>query len=380
MYNDTYVRVVIGAGGIGSRMNANVPKQFLLIEGKTILERTVEKFYKNAFVDEIVVVTNKAYLDFTENLFAGLTHKPIYVIAGGESRQDSIYEGLKFLEGKSIASDDIIVIHDAARPYLSETLMEDSIEAAYNYGAATAAIIPKDTIRNKSGGTLVRSELYCVQTPQSFRAEVIREAYNSAFADGFHGTDDAGLVERIGFKVAVVKGEEQNIKITTKEDLKLSMRVGSGYDVHKFKKGRKLILGGVEIDFKYGLDGHSDADVLLHAITDALLGAAAMGDIGHLFPDTDDSYKGISSLILLEKAWEEISNKGYNLVNIDATVICEAPKLVPYLDEIKKNIAESLGVSESVISVKATTTEKLGFTGRGEGIAAQAVCMLSCVS
>lgn len=377
MYKGKNVHVIIGAGGRGTRMRAAIPKQFLYVGGKTIIERTVDKFYLSEFVDSVTIVTAGDYLDYTKEIFSEYDLKSITVIPGGEQRQDSIYAAVKHLEKSGISDDDIIIVHDAVRPYFSETLIEKTAEAAFEYGAAVTAVIPKDTIRNKDGGTLVRSDLYCVQTPQAFGALLLTEAYKRAFADGYYGTDDAGLVERLGAKVTVVPGEDGNVKITTPEDLRMETRIGTGFDVHKLVEGRKLIIGGVEIEYEKGLLGHSDADVLLHALTDAILGAACMGDIGRLYPDSDPAYKGASSIILLQRAWNAVRDRGYGFINADITVICEKPKMSPYIDRMRENIANALCVDVDSVSIKATTTEKLGFTGRGEGIAAQAVCMLS---
>ena len=216
-----------------------------------------------------------------------------------------------------------------------------------------------------------------MQTPQGFRFGLLKEAFEKAMAEGFYGTDDASLVERLGHAVAIVPGEYTNIKITTPEDLTMEMRIGTGYDVHKLVEERDLILGGVNIPYEKGLLGHSDADVLTHALMDALLGAAALGDIGKLFPDNDDSFKGISSIELLKRVKSALDDKGYSLGNADVTVICQKPKLAGYIDEMRKNIAQALDTDVDRISIKATTTEKLGFTGRGEGIAAEAVCILN---
>ena len=205
----------------------------------------------------------------------------------------------------------------------------------------------------------------------------MEKAFEQAFADGFYGTDDAGLTDRIGVRAAIVEGEYENIKITTPEDLKMEYRIGTGYDVHRLEPDRKLVLGGVCIPFEKGLLGHSDADVLVHALMDAMLGAAGLGDIGKLFPDSDPAYSGISSILLLEKTGKAVSEAGYCLGNADITVICQRPRLAPYIEQMRENIAAALTVPKDRISIKATTTEKLGFTGRGEGIASEAVCLLN---
>jgi 2-C-methyl-D-erythritol 2,4-cyclodiphosphate synthase len=215
-----------------------------------------------------------------------------------------------------------------------------------------------------------------VQTPQGFRKSVLIEAYEKAFSDKYYGTDDAGLVERLGQKIELVMGQYDNIKITTKEDMPMESRVGTGFDVHALVEGRPLILGGVDIPFEKGLDGHSDADVLIHALMDALLGAAAMGDIGRHFPDTDPKYKGISSVKLLKHVVELLESESYRIGNVDITVMAQRPKIKSYIDDMTRIIAETMNVGVDKVNIKGTTTERLGFVGREEGIAAQAVCLL----
>lgn len=372
------VYVIIGAAGSGKRMGAPLPKQFLHLGGKTILEKTVDKFVSGDIVKQIIVVTSEDYVDFCGELLVDhIQAGKLQVIVGGKERQDSIYQAIKQLKADGIEENDIVLIHDGVRPYASRELIHAVAEKADAEGAAIAAVPPKDTIRHIEEGTLERDKLCLVQTPQGFRFSLIEEAFEKAMADGFYGTDDASLVERLGHAVAIVPGENTNIKITTPEDLAVEMRIGTGYDVHKLVEDRKLILGGVEVPYEKGLLGHSDADVLVHALMDALLGAAALGDIGKLFPDNDDSFKGISSITLLKKVKSVLDDRGYSLGNADVTVICQRPKLAGYIDEMRKNVAAALDVDMDKISIKATTTEKLGFTGRGEGIAAEAVCILN---
>ncbi|MBR3755586.1 MAG: 2-C-methyl-D-erythritol 2,4-cyclodiphosphate synthase [Firmicutes bacterium] len=372
------VNVIIGAAGSGKRMGAPIPKQFLKQGGKTILAQTVEKFAGCDFVKHIVIVTGGDYLDDCRRLCQGLVPEDMmHVIAGGKERQDSVYNAILFLEQRGVGTEDIVLVHDGVRPYVSKEVIFAVAAQAAETGAAIAAVSPKDTIRHIDDGTLDRSRLCCVQTPQGFRFGLLKEAFEKAMAEGFYGTDDASLVERLGHAVAIVPGEYTNIKITTPEDLTMEMRIGTGYDVHKLVEDRALILGGVTIPYEKGLLGHSDADVLTHALMDALLGAAALGDIGKLFPDNDDSFKGISSIELLRRVKSALDDKGYSLGNADVTVICQKPKLAGYIDEMRKNIAQALDADIDRISIKATTTEKLGFTGRGEGIAAEAVCILN---
>lgn len=367
MYRDKTVTVIIAAAGSGSRMGGRLPKQYMKTGGEVILRKTAEVFASCPVIDEMIVVADSAYMDLCEDVLKGIEHR---TAAGGQQRQDSVYEGLKCTDT------DIVLIHDGARPFVTQQIITEVTAAAAEYRAAVCAVRPKDTIRTKQG-TLNRDELYAVQTPQGFDTAVIKAAYEAAYAEGFYGTDDAGIAERAGLEIRIVPGSYDNIKITTREDLPMETRVGTGYDVHRLEEGRKLILGGVFIPFERGLLGHSDADVLVHAIMDALLGAAALGDIGKLFPDTDDRYKGISSLELLKAVGEAISEAGCTIGNIDATLVAQKPKIAPYIEAMRENIAKALDIDTDRVSVKATTTEKLGFAGRQEGMEAQAVCILN---
>lgn len=359
-------------------MGSSLPKQFLPIGGGTILEKAVKAFEDTYFVDDILVVTGQDFVPLCNRLCGGFS-KVRKIIAGGRERQDSVKNGLDFAE------DGYVLIHDGARPYITGEIIQRVMESTAKNGAAVAAVKAKDTVRQllgdgsrtRSSRTLDRSRLYNVQTPQGFETALIKEAFEKACGEGFYGTDDAVLVERLGHDVAIAEGSYENIKITTKEDLPVDMRAGTGFDVHRLAENRKLILCGVEIPFEKGLLGHSDADVALHALMDALLGAAALGDIGRHFPDTDDRYKGISSIRLLEEVKRILSEAGYTLNNADITIIAQRPKLLPYIEQMRKNIAEALNADISRISVKATTTERLGFAGREEGIAAEAVCTIN---
>ncbi|MCQ2551321.1 MAG: 2-C-methyl-D-erythritol 2,4-cyclodiphosphate synthase [Clostridia bacterium] len=356
MYQGRRVSVIIGAAGKGTRMGTSTPKQFLRIGEKTILEKTCDAFNRD-YIDEILVVSSEDIKGFK-------------TVIGGAERQDSIYNGINALEHQ-----DIVLVHDGVRPFVDEETIIRVIEGVIEEGACICAVRPKDTVRTEEE-TLKRDELFLVQTPQGFTYDLLKEAYDKAFSDGFYGTDDASLVERLGRKVKIVKGSYENIKITTKEDLKKTMRVGTGFDVHRLVEGRKLILGGVEIPYEKGLLGHSDADVLVHAFMDAILGAAALGDIGKHFPDTDERYKDISSIKLLEHVMNLIREEGYTFVNGDITVIAQRPKIASYIPKMKEVMAEAMAIDTSLLNIKGTTTEELGFTGRGEGIAAQATCML----
>ena len=377
------------AAGAGERLGKGMNKVFVTVAGKPILAHTLSVFEACEAVGEISIVTGERDIEAAGDLvgrfgFAKVTH----IVAGGAHRQDSVRNGL------AKCSCDIIAIHDAARPMVTTEIIERSIAKAIEMGACITAVPVIDTIKSASEGevasTIDRSSLYSVQTPQTFRADLIRRAYEAAYADSVYATDDAALVERIGEKVAIVQGSYENIKVTTPADLAIAecrlgspqsaIRSGLGFDVHKLVEGRKLVLGGVEIDHDKGLLGHSDADVVLHAIADACLGAAALGDIGRHFPDTDPAYKGISSLKLLAHVADLLAREGWSIGNVDAVVICERPKIAPHVPEMRRRIAEALNTTPDRVSVKGTTTEGLGYTGRGEGIACQAIVTVRTAS
>lgn len=379
MNNENKTAVIIAAAGSGKRMGSGIPKQYLKIEGKPILLKTILAFCENAQIDDIFIVTNEEYIDYCQRMKAeyGL-HKVVSVVKGGDERQDSVYAALQEVE-RCRPETKYVLIHDGARPFVDAEIIGAVMDAMKACGAATASVPVKDSIRRQYGNgskNLKRAGLYAVQTPQGFEKKVLLDAYKTAYAEAYFGTDDASLVERCGQQVRLVTGKYENIKITTKGDMPMESRVGTGYDVHKLVEGEELVLGGLKIPFEKGLLGHSDADVLIHALMDALLGAAGLGDIGTHFPDTDREYKGISSIRLLERVRGLIEDAYYQIGNVDITLMAERPKIKPLIDDMKKNIAAALGIDESRINIKGTTTEKLGFVGREEGIAAQAVCMI----
>lgn len=379
MYKEYKTSVIIAAAGSGKRLGGDIPKQYLKIAGVPVLVRTVRAFIENPRVDDIFIVANEDYIPLCEELCStyGLT-KVAGIVAGGKERQDSVYSAISAVGG-SHTDTDCVLIHDAARPFVDQDTINGVIDAAARRGAAIACVPVKDSIRkgtSEESRNIERKDLYNVQTPQGFSLKLLREAYEKAFDDGYYGTDDASLVERLGVHVELVPGSYENIKITTKEDMPMENRIGTGFDVHALVEGRKLIMGGVEIPFEKGLDGHSDADVLIHALMDAMLGAAALGDIGRHFPDTDPAYKGISSVELLKHVTKLIYSEGYSISNADITVMAQRPKIKPYIEDMRRILADTMDVDISRISIKGTTTEKLGFVGREEGIAAQAVCLL----
>lgn len=381
MYKNNRTAVIVAAAGKGSRMGSSVPKQFLKIGGEYILVRTLKVFQKLDAVDHIFVVTGKDYVDFVGELAENsrLT-KVEAVIEGGSERQDSVYNALQEIN-RIKPGTSYVLVHDGARPFVSEETVMGVLEAVHRSGAAAACVSMKDSIRKSTEDSMGsvgvdRKDYYSVQTPQGFRKAMLIEAYEKAYDDSFRGTDDASVVERAGYPIEIVDGDYGNIKITTKEDLPMENRIGTGFDVHRFEEGRKLFLGGVEIPHDRGLKGHSDADVLLHAVMDALLGAAGLGDIGKHFPDTDMKYKGISSMELLKHVKKLLDENMYMVANVDVTLIAQKPKISPYTEEMRKNIADVLGIDISRVNVKGTTTEGLGFTGREEGIACEAAASI----
>lgn len=346
-----------------------------------MLAHTLSVFESCDSVDEVILVVGEREIEAAGELVGRFGFgKVSEIVAGGSHRQDSVRNGLARARGE------IVAIHDGARPLVTHEIIEGTLNAARDHGGGVAAVPVIDTIKSVSADgvvneTLERQGLFAVQTPQSFRADLIRSAYDRAYADGVYATDDAALVERLGERVVVTPGSYDNIKITTPADLQTAsaklggpeVRTGIGYDVHAFAQGRRMVLGGVEIDFDRGLAGHSDADVLVHAVADACLGATAMGDIGRHFPDTDAQYKGIRSTILLERVGEMIGREGWRVSSADAVVVCERPRIAQHAAEMARQIAGCLSIDPGRVSVKGTTTEGLGFTGRGEGVACQAI-------
>jgi 2-C-methyl-D-erythritol 4-phosphate cytidylyltransferase/2-C-methyl-D-erythritol 2,4-cyclodiphosphate synthase len=377
---------IIPAGGAGKRLKAHVAKQYLFLDHMPVLVHTLKVFQKSKVIDNIILALPPDDLvSVRQELIDkyGLT-KVTTIVAGGKTRQDSVNNGLAAINEKC----DVVVIHDAVRPFVTQELIIQVVAAAKTAGAASSGVKAKDTIKetkkdNIVAATIPRQNLWLTQTPQAFKFELLKEAYKSAYDEKFYGTDDASLVERIGKKVKMIEGSYENIKITTSEDLimaealmkkktgsKINFRNGFGYDSHRFASNRKLILGGVEIPFDKGLQGHSDADALIHAICDALLGAAGCGDIGRHFPDNDPEYKNISSIILLEKVKKIIEARRFSINNVDATVVMEMPRLAPYAAQMGSNIALALDIAEASVNIKAKTNEGMGFIGRNEGVAA----------
>ena len=378
MYKEKKVAAIIVAAGTSERMGFD--KLFAEINGKPVIWHTVSVFLSLEIIDEVIIVAGNNIYKMKE-LFSGIG-KVIHIVPGGRDRYISAKNGVNATEA------DLIAIHDGARPFVKKEVIESVIKCAYETDAAAPAVPVKDTIKLAESEIVIstpdRNKLFAVQTPQVFSRELYQKAWNYV-QDKVAITDDCMLVEKFGKQVFLTKGDYENIKITTKDDLTLqkniirgkNMRIGHGYDVHKFAESRKLILGGVEIPYIRGLDGHSDADVLLHAISDALLGALAIGDIGKFFPDDDPKYKDADSLVLLEAVYSKVQELGYIFGNIDATIICEKPKLALYITDMRNTIANALKVPAERISIKATTEEGLGFTGEEEGIAAHCICLIT---
>ncbi len=387
---------IIPAGGVGTRMGLDMPKQYYELQGIPILVHTLRAFEAVAEIDGIVVVVPEDHLQATRALVAsyGLA-KVKEVVVGGRLRQDSVANGLAALPAET----ELVAVHDGARPLVAPELISRCLRVAQDKGAAMAAIAVKDTLKDVEASgviraTIDRSTLWQAQTPQVMRAEVLRRAMAAVDME-FVGTDEAAFLEAIGETMVVVEGSERNIKITRPEDLHIAaallgteseakamdtqttrQRIGHGYDAHTLVAGRDLVLGGVVIDHDRGLLGHSDADVLTHALCDAILGALGLGDIGQHFPDSDPAYKGISSLRLLEHVMGLVGAKGYRLGNADVTVVAQQPKLSPHWAAMKDNLCRVCRVEGGQINLKGTTTEKMGFAGRGEGIAAHAVVLM----
>ena len=399
-----HVTAIVAAGGRGERFGASQPKQLFVIGGRSILERSVQLLVSHPEVAEVVVALP---LSLAADPPAWLQHAPkrLKVVAGGPRRQDSVANAFAAISDDT----DVVVIHDAARPFASPELVSRTIAAAAEAGAALAALPARDTV--KRGGpakavngrpeasgpaeaghcyvaeTLPRETIHLAQTPQAFRRDVLAAALEYGAHEAIEATDEATLAERTGHDVRLVEGETTNIKITTQDDMAMAEaiagrpeiiigRAGIGYDIHRLVEGRPLILGGVTIPFERGLIGHSDADALCHAITEAILGAAAAGDIGRHFPDSDGRWKGASSIDLLRRAAAVVAEHGLRVQNVDASILAERPKLAPFLDEMRANVAAALGVDVNQVSVKGKSNDGIGEIGRGEAIAVHATAFL----
>lgn len=429
------VALIIVAAGSSTRMGGKIKKEYLPLKNGTVLSEAALPFLKSNKISNIVIVcpnendpdaqkafySNPEIKQLTQNI-------PVTFIKGGSTRQASVYNALMFLTAtdkditgitsnahctsdkiissntrnlsdKNITSDtrapDFVLIHDGARPFLTTDLVEASIENTIKYGASVPALTPVDTQKEiDENGFIVRhltrKNLGAVQTPQGFAFDKILSAHQKALEDKKEYTDDTEIFDIYSTeKTFVFKGEETNKKITYKDDINSQqnissksgapkmIRTGLGYDKHRLVENRKLIIGGVEIPFEKGEDGHSDGDAVLHAVTDAVLGAAHLGDIGSYFPDTDPKYKDADSKKLLSFAWNDVKNAGFELENLDIVLILQSPKFLPYRDAVIKSIADTLGVSEDKVFIKAKTAEHLGDAGNGLCLEVYATCLLS---
>ena len=397
-----FVSAIVAAGGKGLRLGADRPKQFLDIGGRSMLESSVGALAASDRIHEVIVAVPEEHLDVAKTWPA--LSKPTMFVAGGARRQDSVANAF----AKSSRHADVIVIHDAARPFVTADVIARTVDAAQAHGAAIAAIPVRDTVKqtNDPGrdgsrairATIPRDTIFLAQTPQAFRRDVLARAIEEG--KSIDATDEAMLVERLGLPVHVVEGDPRNIKITTAEDLATAkavavrtssgrsesegfsprwIRIGNGYDLHKLIAGRPLILAGVRIPFELGLLGHSDADIVCHAVTDAILGAAGIGDIGRLFPDTDPKWQDADSIALLKGAVARLHEAGFRVSNVDVTVIAQKPKLLPHLDQMRANLAAALGIEPGAVSVKGKTNEGVDSMGQGESMAAHAVALIVSV-
>ena len=389
-----HVSAIIAAAGQGVRLGSDRPKQFLSLGGRPILQRSVDVFMLSDRITEVVVAVPPDAVENVPEYLRGRS-KPMQIVEGGARRQDSVARAFALVSGRA----DVVVIHDAARPLVSADLIRSAVDAAVEFGAAIVALPASDTV--KRGGadrviveTLPRGEMFLAQTPQAFRVGILRDALARANSS-IEATDEAALAERAGHRVRLIDGDPRNIKITTLDDLAAAerligspsqsrvdataLRIGNGYDLHRLVVGRPLVLGGVVIPFDKGLEGHSDADALCHAVTDAILGGAGAGDIGRHFPDTDAAWKDADSLALLARAAEIVAAAGFSVVSVDAVVIAERPKLVPYIDAMRARLARAMGVAADRISVKGRTNEGVDSMGAGESIAVHAVALVSKV-
>ena len=374
------VSALIVAAGRGTRAGAGLPKQYRLLQGQPVLRHTLRALLAHDKVECIQVVIHPDDTPLYEAAVAGLPRllPPVF---GGNTRSESVLNGLQALEK---GAPEIVLIHDAARPFLPLKIIDNLLTALQTNKGAFPALSVVDALWHGEQGKAItprnRAGLYRAQTPQAFDFKTILNAHHTAAAPA---DDDVALARAQGIEVAIVIGDERNYKLTTQADFdraeretQMDIRTGNGFDVHAFTAGNAVTLCGIQIPHSHALLGHSDADVAMHTITDALFGAIAEGDIGQWFPPSEAKWKGAASDIFLLKAVERVADRGFTISNIDCTIICEAPKIAPHAADMRAEIARLTGIALDRVSVKATTSEKLGFTGRKEGIAAMATATL----
>ena len=383
--------LIVSAGRGTRAATGSLPKQYVELAGVPVLRRTLEAFSTHSDIGTITVVIHADDRALYDAAVSGLSGKLTPPVLGGATRQNSVLNGLNALLGQGVER---VLIHDAARPFLSAGVIDATLAALADAPGAIAALPLADTLKQSDADgmiarTVPREGLWRAQTPQAFRFDDIVSAHQRAQAAGVNNlTDDAAIAEWAGLKVVLAQGSEQNVKITTAEDLIMAgqrlqsagereTRTGQGFDVHAFAAGNEVWLGGVAIPHTHKLDGHSDADCALHALTDALLGTIGAGDIGQHFPPSDMRWKNANSKVFLKHAAELVAAKGGKLINVDITILAEAPKIGPHRPAMQAAIGSVLGLSADRIGIKATTMERLGFIGRGEGIAAIAIATVS---
>lgn len=377
----TCVALIVGAGQ-GTRVGGDLPKQYLSVGGETVLRRTLRAFADHPRIDAVRPVIALNHRTLFDEATSGLA--VLDPVGGGATRQDSVRLGLESLVD---LAPEFVLIHDAARPFVDRAVIDRVLDALADRPGAIPALPVTDTLKRGAAdgavaATVDRAGLFRAQTPQGFRFAAILDAHRRAI--GAAMTDDAQVAENAGMAVALVAGGEDNVKLTTPEDMARAergfageTRTGFGFDVHRFRPGDHVTLCGVRVPFEAGLEGHSDADVGLHALTDALLGAISKGDIGDHFPPNDPQWRGAPSDIFLRHAAALTAAIGGRIVNLDVTIVCEQPRIGPHRRAMIERIAAIAGIAPDRVAVKATTTERLGFTGRGEGIAAQAVATVA---
>ena len=370
----TRIAQILVAAGKGARIGGDIPKQYRKVGGKDVLRRTLEATRSEKRISETIIVVAKGDA-LISSLISDLDS--VRYVTGGATRTASVKAGLKALSDNP---PDLVLIHDGARPFVSSEVIGGVIEALAMAPAVVPALPIPDALKSLDGTSVDREQLRRVQTPQGFHFDKIWTAFE-ALAEDASFADDIEVAKAAGLEIAFTAGDVNNFKVTYPEDFAKAeamlttdtyIATGTGFDVHRFTDGDTMWLCGVPIDCGFTLLGHSDADVGLHALTDAILGALAFGDIGDHFPPTDPKWKGVSSDKFLEFAIEQVQARGGRLQHVDVTLICEKPKIKPHREAMREKVAELCGLPLSRVSVKATTTEKLGFTGRGEGMAAQA--------